>query len=146
MFDFLKTFGQGLLYLVLSPFLLIIAAVYTIYCVFLFIYYFIKRIVMFFLGYNMKDEMKIDKLAKLHLNNIKEEEEVKEAVNPTPVIEKTIIQQVFIAPDQNGNYRPINIGNPLEYTKLENQVINQIQTKQEEETVKNEEEDEYDEY
>ena len=38
MFDFLKTFGQGLLYLVLSPFILLMVVLYTIYSFFVFFF------------------------------------------------------------------------------------------------------------
>ena len=60
MFDFLKTFGQGLLYLVLSPFILLMVVFYTIYSFFVFFFMFFKRIFLFFAGYDMKEEMKIE--------------------------------------------------------------------------------------
>ena len=108
MFDFLKTFGLGLLYIILLPFIIILVAVYTTYCLFLFIYYFIKRITMFFLGYNMKEEMKIDKIAKLHLENQIKETEDKPAVVPNTTTtnnnSNTYVQQIFLVPDQNGQY------------------------------------------
>jgi hypothetical protein len=145
MFDFLKTFGQGLLYIILSPFILILVAVYTIYCVFLFIYMFIKRVVMFFLGYNMKDELPIDKIAKMHMKEV--EEEANKPTTPAPVEQtpvqpqQTIYQQFIVMPNQNGGFTPINLPNgfeikPVENTQtpqIENQVIDQIEESEKEE-------------
>ena len=69
MIDFLKTMGQGILYTLLSPFILIVVIVYAIYCLFAFFFMFFKRIVMFFMGEDMSSEMKIDRAAKMHLDN-----------------------------------------------------------------------------
>ena len=78
MLDFFKTMGQGILYTILLPFLIIWVLVYAVYCVFAFFFMFIKRIVMFFKGEDMTTEMKIDRVAKMHLTNQEEEFENKE--------------------------------------------------------------------
>ena len=154
MFDFLKTFGQGLLYLVLSPFILLMVVLYTIYSFFVFFFMFFKRIFLFFGGYDMKEEMKIDRIAKFHIDQQDEEEEVKKAVQPTPIIEKnntTVVQPIIIQTDQNGILKSVQVGqitNNNEAPKQIEEVVESIES-HEEENVENdyleeEEEDEYD--
>ena len=113
MFDFLKTFGQGLLYLILSPFILIGVALNAIYSIIVFLFMFIKRIYMFFRGEDMKAEMKIDQLAKLHIKQQDDEEEIKEAITPTPVVNKntTVVQPIIIQTDANGVLKSVKIAN-----------------------------------
>ena len=67
---------------------------------------------MFFSGEDMKNEMKIDKLAKLHIEQQDEEEEAKKAVQPSPIIEKnttTVVQPIIIQTDQNGVLKSVQI-------------------------------------
>ena len=146
MFDFLKTFGLGLLYIILLPFIIILVAVYTTYCLFLFIYYFIKRITMFFLGYNMKEEMKIDKIAKLHLENQIKETEDKPAVVPNTTTtnnnSNTYVQQIFLVPDQNGQYPNLNQINSLGYNPIENPIIHSIETENKEKEIEEDDKNE----
>ena len=113
MFDFLKTFGQGLLYLILSPFILIGVTLNAIYSIIVFLFMFIKRIYMFFRGEDMKAEMKIDQLAKLHIKQQDDEEEIKEAITPTPVVNKntTVVQPIIIQTDANGVLKSVKIAN-----------------------------------
>ena len=125
MFDFLKTFGLGILYVILSPILIALALIYMVYSFFVFIFMFIKRIVMFFAGENMKEEMKIDRLAKLHIQNQDEEKEVQEAIRPTPVVEKTttVVQPIIIQTDENGVLKNLQVGQVNQgQIQVENQV------------------------
>lgn len=126
MFDFLKTFGQGLLYLILSPFILILVAINAIYSVIVFLFMFFKRIYMFFRGEDMKAEMKIDQLAKIHIEQQEEEQEIKEAINPTPVVNKTttVVQPIIIQTDANGVLKSVKVGNNVS----NEQQIEQIET------------------
>ena len=50
MLGFLKIFLQGILYVVLSPLILLTLAVYAVYCVLAFIYIAIRSIIVFFMG------------------------------------------------------------------------------------------------
>ena len=50
MLGFLKIFLQGILYVVLSPLILLTLAVYAAYCVLAFIYIAIRSIIVFFMG------------------------------------------------------------------------------------------------
>ena len=120
MVDFLKTMGQGILYTLLAPFLLVIVVVYAIYCFFVFFFMFIKRIVMFFQGEDMSTEMRIDRAAKMHLDNQDEALEKKDELN-TPTITQTnvikeekttIIQPIIIQTDEVGNVKKVQYIQP----------------------------------
>lgn len=50
MLGFIKIFLQGLLYVVTLPLILLILALYGVYCIFVFIYIAIRSIVVFFMG------------------------------------------------------------------------------------------------
>ena len=142
MFDFLKTCGQGILYLILSPILLIILLVYTVYSLAVFLFMFFKRIFMFFSGEDMKDEMKIDKLAKLHIKQQDEEDEVKKAIQPSPVIEKTtttLVQPIIIQTDQNGVLKSVQI--PSSNNPSENSLPNESSLIENKEEAKEEEDE-----
>ena len=120
MFDFLKTIGQGALYLVLSPFILLGVALYSVYAILLFFVMFIKRIVLFFRGENMKEEMRIDVVAKMHLQNQDEEKSDKQEnksieVPMTNVIKEektTIVQPIIIQTDEEGRLKGVQYLNP----------------------------------
>lgn len=154
MFDFLKTCGTGLLYIFLLPFLLIIVCINAIYSLIVFIFMFFKRIIMFFSGDDMKDEMKIDKLAKFHIKQQDEEEEKEKTIQAAPIIERnnittTVVQPIIIQTDENGVLKSVQVApttNPLQQPAIESQPIEQIETRVEEveENVEDEEEDYYD--
>jgi len=115
MVDFLKTMGQGILYTILSPFIILGVLIYAVYCLFAFFFMFIKRIVMFFKGEDMSVEMKIDRAAKMHLDNQDEELEKKEneitpTITQTNVIKEektTIVQPIIIQTDEQGRLKNI---------------------------------------
>ena len=121
MFDFIKTCGQGLLYIILSPILLIIVLINAIYSLGVFLFMFFKRIFMFFSGEDMKNEMKIDKLAKFHIEKQDQEDEAKKAIQPSPIIEKTtttVVQPIIIQTDQNGVLKSVQIPNSQDENPL----------------------------
>jgi hypothetical protein len=134
MFDFLKTFGQGLLYLILSPFFLVYLALYAIYSIGVFLFMFIKRVIMFFKGEDMKDEMKIDKISHLHLENQDAEKEALESIRPTPIVPptQTLVQPVIIQTDSEGRLKDIKIVNTQnkQHASLENTPIEAISSQE----------------
>ena len=75
-----KTIGKGLFYVLFFPFGLLAILLYAIFGIFVFIYQFIKLIVLFFTGRSFKNELKEDIEAKkiLEKNNPNNEEESKE--------------------------------------------------------------------
>jgi hypothetical protein len=136
MFDFLKTFFQGLIYLLLSPVILAFLAIYMVYSFFVFLFMFIKRVIMFFKGENMKEGMKIDKVSQLHLDNQDAEKEALQAVNPTPMINvqsTSAPQPIIIQTDEQGRLKNIKVlnTNPVDaQPSIENQVFQQLEAKE----------------
>ena len=137
MIDFLKTMGQGILYTILSPFILLGVVLYAVYSLFVFFFMFIKRIVMFFQGEDMSRDMKIDRAAKMHLSNQDEElEKSIEEKNVVPVETKiikeektTIVQPIIIQTDEEGRLKNIQYIQPTPATpQIEEQPIPQIET------------------
>ena len=135
MVDFLKTMGQGILYTLLSPFLLILVILHAIYCLFVFFFMFFKRIVMFFKGEDMSVEMKIDRAAKMHLDNQDEELENKQneitpTISTTNVIKEektTIVQPIIIQTDEQGRLKNIQYINPTPVPQIEENKTPQIE-------------------
>ena len=64
MIGFLKVFGKGVLYTILLPFILLIWALFTVYCIFLFIFYFFRNNVVWLKGGSPFADMKEDVKAK----------------------------------------------------------------------------------
>ena len=134
MVDFLKTMGQGILYTLLSPFLLVLVVLYAIYSLFLFFFMFIKRIVMFFKGEDMKVQMNIDRAAKMHLDNQDEELENKEnsltpTITSTNVIKEektTIVQPIIIQTDEEGRLKNVQYITPTAAPQIENNSVPSI--------------------
>ena len=135
MIDFLKTMGQGILYTILSPFIILGVLIYAVYCLFAFFFMFIKRIVMFFKGEDMSVEMKIDRAAKMHLNNQDEELEKKEneitpTITQTNVIKEektTIVQPIIIQTDEQGRLKNIQYVTPSSTPSIEEKKVPQIE-------------------
>ncbi|MDD6301910.1 MAG: hypothetical protein PUA56_01155 [Bacillales bacterium] len=134
MLDFLKTVGQGILYLILSPFIILGVLLYSVYCVFLFLFMFFKRLYMFFKGEDMKAAMRYDKVAKIHLEQQDEkiEKEKQEASNndgnknETTHIEKTttIVQPIIIQTDEDGKLKNISYITPNSTTSSQENIKN----------------------
>lgn len=76
--SFFKSFGKGILYLFVLPFLLIILALYGIAGLFGFIFLFFKSIILFFTGRSLNDDLPEDIEAKRRLygDPIEEQESV----------------------------------------------------------------------
>lgn len=62
--NFFKSFGKGVLYLLVLPFLLVILAIYAVVGLFVFIFEGIKAIFLFFSGRSLFDDLPEDKKAK----------------------------------------------------------------------------------
>ncbi len=62
--NFFKSFGKGILYLLVLPFMLVILAIYAVVGLFVFIFMGIKSIILFFTGRSLYDDFPEDKKAK----------------------------------------------------------------------------------
>lgn len=83
MLKFFKFFGEGLLYTLLLPFLLLFLALFAVYGVFIIVFYFFKMIILFFAGRNIFKDFPEDIEAKEIIKQVKEEKEEK-AAQPAP--------------------------------------------------------------
>lgn len=88
MLGFLKIFAQGVLYVVLLPFILLILALYAIYCVFVFIYISIRSVIVFFMGGTPLGDLPEDVEAK----RILMEREAAKQENTTQSLADAIVQ------------------------------------------------------
>ena len=64
MIGFLKVFGKGVLYTILFPFIVLIWALFTVYCIGLFIYQFFKSVILWIKGDSPFADTKEDVEAK----------------------------------------------------------------------------------
>ena len=134
--EFFKTIGQGVLYLIFSPFILLGVALYTIFSFVLFFVMFVKRIILFFKGEDMKQEMRYDIVARMHLDNQdellekKQKEQTGINVPVTNVIKEektTLVQPIIIQTDEEGRLKGVQYLNPN--GQLENNPNAKIETK-----------------
>ena len=79
MSNFFKSFGKGLLYVVLFPFILVGIVLYAVFGLFVFIFQLFKLIYLFFTGRTLNSDLEEDIAAKAILEkaNNPEKEEVK---------------------------------------------------------------------
>ena len=105
----IKGFLKGLLYVVLSPFILAGFAVYSVYTLILFIVEFFIATIKFFCGKKLTTDLKEDKKVKQLIEEkdkkIKEEEERQKLIDeklaaPTPQQNPTTINNFYITQDQ----------------------------------------------
>lgn len=83
--DFFKSFGKGILYLVLLPVIIVVLAIYGIAGLFGFIFLFFKSIILFFTGRSLYDDLPEDKEAYRRIHG----DPVPETVAETPEPEKS---------------------------------------------------------
>ena len=106
MFDFLKTLGEGVIYTLLSTFILIVVLLHMVYCIVLFFVMFIKRIIMFFQGKDMSLDSELDKAAKIHIQmhkkNILSKEQQEAIPSPQPPQQPTFVQPIIIQTGPDG--------------------------------------------
>lgn len=88
MLGFLKIFLQGVLYVVLLPFILLGLAFYVVYCIVVFIYMTIRSIIVFFMGGTPLGDLPEEVEAKRILM---EREEAKET-NSTQALADALVQ------------------------------------------------------
>jgi len=103
MVSFFKTFGQGILYVVLLPFFLLIWALYAIYCLIMFLYMAIRNIIIFCAGGKPLGDMKEDVEAKRILLLKKEKEQ---AIENMLLRENQAVVQPVIPQEEAPAYVP----------------------------------------
>lgn len=110
MMSILKTFGIGLLYTILSPFILLVLVLYFAYTFIIFIAMFVVNVVYFFQGRSIKDELEIDKEAKKILQaQAAIEQQFKESIlNQYSAVDSSFNQNNFSSNAFNQN---VNLNN-----------------------------------
>lgn len=74
MANFFKSFGKGILYILVLPVLLIALAVYLVISIFVFIFLFIKSVVLFFAGHSLHEDLPEDIEAKKRLATLSQQD------------------------------------------------------------------------
>lgn len=82
MAEFFKTVLFGLLYIVLSPFIVLLLAIYFVYCLLVFIYMSIRNLIVFFTGGTVNGDLSEDIQAKRILQERLEAKN--NPINPQP--------------------------------------------------------------
>lgn len=85
MIKFLQIFGQGILYVVLSPFFLVILAFYVVYTALVMIFMFLKMIILFFAGKSVFADLPEDIEAEQMKNKLRDEKLAKENPQTPPL-------------------------------------------------------------
>lgn len=88
MLGFIKIFLQGILYVVFLPLILLVLALYAVYCIFVFIYISIRSIIVFFMGGTPLGDLPEDVEAK----RILMERETAKQENTTQNLADAIVQ------------------------------------------------------
>lgn len=113
MLDFLKIFGEGLLFFLGLPFILVGLVLYGIYLLFVFIFMSIKGIVLFFKGKKysliLEEDLKAEEILKNGINNLQPQVQ---AVNSSNVTYNNTYNQINI---NKTNDKPLN---PVDLTKV----------------------------
>ena len=126
----IKGFLKGLLYVILSPLILVGFALYAVYSLFVFIWEFIVASIKFFSGKKLTTELKEDKMVKQLVEEKdkeyqlqKEKEQAQAEITPQPT-SNTTINNFYITPDQ----LPINQSQNIPST--ENNNVQAIENKE----------------
>ena len=98
MLSFFKIFGQGVLIVILSPFIALLLALYAVYCIIVFIYMAIRNVIIFFSGGTPLGDMKEDVEAKKILMARQEKEAPRENIYSYPTPQPTYEQPSQPAP------------------------------------------------
>lgn len=131
MIGFLKVFGKGILYTILLPFILLIWAGFTVYCIFLFIIMLIKSIVTWISGgspfSDTKDDIRAKKilLERQNQNATPNNDQYKDALIAT--LATAVVQQANQPTNNVPTYDVFptqEIEQTSEPTKLENYLEN----------------------
>ena len=102
MVNFFKSFGKGILYVLVLPVLLVILALYAAFALIGFIYLTIKGLILFFTGRSLFDDLPEDKKAKaiIKANTINPDDYTPEGDMPyveekTPVQNETVSREIY---------------------------------------------------
>lgn len=127
MAEFFKTVLFGLLYIVLSPFIVLLLAIYFVYCLLVFIYMSIRNLIIFFTGGTINGDLSEDVQAKRILQERLETKN--NPVNPQPTSQNLYNMSnstiILAHPDMLNNLNQNNIINkqPNQIDAIEPELI-----------------------
>ena len=114
MLDFLKIFGEGLLFFLGLPFILVGLVLYGLYLLFVFIFMSIKGIILFFKGKKysliLEEDLRAEEILKNGLNNGMQAQT--QNVSTSNITYHNTFNQINI---NKGNDKPLN---PVDLTKV----------------------------
>ena len=125
MLSFFKIFGQGVLYVILLPFIVLLLALYAVYCILVFIYMAIRNIIIFFSGGTPLGDMKEDVEAKKILMARQEAPRQAAYVSsaPQPVYQQPTYQQPIEQPIPEASVTtPENLNTSNQVNEVESSV------------------------
>jgi hypothetical protein len=142
MIGFLKVFGQGILYVVLSPFIIAFFALYIVYALIMFIVQSIKYLFMFFLGRDFKNGFSEDIEARKRMQDLafnpatgsyQDKSKLENQQSAQPIINATNLQVNNINNPQGQNmnpYSPLNTNSEIKNLDNLNNNIESNDTKE----------------
>ena len=108
MLGFIKIFLQGILYVVLSPLILLILALYAVYCTLTFIYMAIKAVIVFFMGGTPMGDLPEDVEAKrILLEKEQKQEEFNQNITNTLAQTQAQMAQMMFQQQQRMGSVPV---------------------------------------
>lgn len=114
MLDFLKIFGEGLLFFLGLPFILVGLVLYGLYLLFVFIFMSIKGIILFFKGKKysliLEEDLRAEEILKNGLNNVMQAQT--QNVSTSNITYHNTFNQININKE---NDKPLN---PVDLTKV----------------------------
>lgn len=117
MLEFVKRFGLGLLYVILTPVFALIIVLFAIYGLFLFMFMAVKAGILFFTGRSVFDDLPEDIEAKRRLGKLVDEPLSAPGAKPTPKENEDIKEETKAA-------KPEKIADkPIDPTKIANDEI-----------------------
>ena len=111
MAGFFKSFGKGLLYIVLFPLILVLIAVYGVYGLFAFIVQLVNIIVLFFSGKSLSSDLEEDIKAKAILNGTSDKDDDEEEEE----------EKISVYPSDSPVYTTNNYNTPIDEKKPESE-------------------------
>ena len=121
MVNFFKSFGRGILYVLILPLLLVVLAVYGVVSIIVFLIMGVKFLILFFTGRSLFDDLPEDKQAKAILAaNAPKTENVTVDINNLPRSEDIAFENRPIIPSENYDNPSIEEKDPFyvpEYLK-----------------------------
>lgn len=128
MLGFIKIFLQGILYVIFLPLILLVLALYAVYCVFIFIYISIRSIIVFFMGGTPLGDLPEDVEAKrilMERGTAKQENTTQNLADAIVQSQLQIAQSLYNQQDQQQNSESSVEDSSLSEPEFETEDVNE---------------------